>query len=34
MVKKAFKALAQVRPAPLGREFTVDVPVVFELQTG
>jgi protein TonB len=28
------KALAQVRPAPLGREFTVDVPVVFELQNG
>lgn len=34
MVKKAFNALAQVRPAPRGREFTVDVPVVFELQTG
>ena len=34
MVKKAFNALAQVRPAPLGREFTMDVPVVFELQTG
>lgn len=34
MVRKAFNALAQVRPAPLGREFTVDVPVVFELQTG
>ena len=34
MVRKAFKALAQVRPTPLGREFTVDVPVVFELQTG
>src|SRR5262245_11419967 len=31
MVKKA---LAQIRPAPRGREFTVDVPVVFELQTG
>ena len=34
MVKKAFNALAQVQPAPRGREFTVDVPVVFELQTG
>ncbi|HTQ75632.1 MAG TPA: TonB family protein [Burkholderiales bacterium] len=34
MVRKAFSALAQVRPAPMGREFTVDVPVVFELQTG
>jgi periplasmic protein TonB len=34
MVRKAFDALAQVRPAPRGREFTVDVPVVFELQTG
>ena len=34
MVKKAFNALAQVRPAPRGREFTVDIPVVFELQTG
>ncbi|HZF20074.1 MAG TPA: energy transducer TonB [Burkholderiales bacterium] len=34
MVKKAFKALAQSRPAPRGREFTVDIPVVFELQTG
>jgi len=34
MVRKAFNALAQVRPAPRGREFTVDVPVVFELQTG
>jgi protein TonB len=28
------KALAQVQPAPRGREFTVDVPVIFELQTG
>jgi protein TonB len=34
MVRKAFNALAQVRPAPRGREFTVDVPVIFELQTG
>ncbi len=34
MVRKAFNALAQVRPAPRGHEFTVDVPVVFELQTG
>lgn len=34
MVKRAFNALAQVRPAPRGLEFTVDVPVVFELQTG
>jgi periplasmic protein TonB len=34
MVKRAFKALALVQPAPHGREFTVDVPVVFELQTG
>ena len=34
MVKRAFNALAQVRPAPQGREFTVDVPVIFELQTG
>lgn len=34
MVRKAFSALAQIRPAPRGREFTVDVPVVFELQTG
>ena len=34
MVKRAFNALAQVRPAPRGREFTVDVPVIFELQTG
>jgi periplasmic protein TonB len=34
MVRKAYDALVQVRPAPRGREFTVDVPVVFELQTG
>lgn len=34
MVRRAFNALAQVQPAPRGREFTVDVPVVFELQTG
>jgi protein TonB len=34
MVRKAFNALAQVRPAPRGQEFTVDVPVIFELQTG
>jgi periplasmic protein TonB len=34
MVRKAFNALAQVRPAPRGSEFTVDVPVIFELQTG
>jgi protein TonB len=34
MVKRAFNALAQVQPAPRGREFTVDVPVIFELQTG
>ena len=34
MVKRAFNALAQVRPAPRGREFTLDIPVVFELQTG
>jgi len=34
MVKRAFDALAQVRPAPRGREFTLDIPVVFELQTG
>jgi protein TonB len=34
MVRKAFDDLAQSRPAPRGREFTVDVPVVFELQTG
>jgi len=30
MVKKALK----VQPAPRGREFTVDVPVIFELKTG
>lgn len=34
MVRRAFNALAQVQPAPRGREFTVDVPVVFELRTG
>jgi protein TonB len=34
MVRKAFSAVAQVRPAPRGREFTVDVPVIFELRTG
>jgi protein TonB len=34
MVRKAFNALAQIQPAPRGREFTVDVPVIFELQTG
>lgn len=34
MVRRAFRALAQVQPAPRGSEFTVDVPVVFELQTG
>jgi protein TonB len=34
MVRRAFAALAQVRPAPRGQEFTVDVPVIFELQTG
>lgn len=28
------KALAQIPPAPRGREFEVDVPVIFELQTG
>jgi len=32
MVKKAFNDLAQA--APRGREFTLDVPVVFELKTG
>jgi protein TonB len=31
MVKKA---LARIPPAPGGREFEVDVPVIFELQTG
>jgi protein TonB len=30
MVRRAFNA----QPAPRGREFTVDVPVIFELQTG
>jgi len=34
MVRRAFNALTQVQPVPRGREFTVDVPVVFELQTG
>jgi protein TonB len=34
MVKRAFDALTQDKPAPRGREFTVDVPVIFELQTG
>jgi len=34
MVRKAFSAVAQVQPAPRGREFTVDVPVIFELRTG
>jgi protein TonB len=34
MVRRAINALAQVQPAPRGREFTVDVPVIFELQTG
>jgi protein TonB len=34
MVRRAFNALDQVQPVPRGREFTVDVPVVFELQTG
>lgn len=34
MVRRAFNALVQVQPAPRGREFTVDVPVIFELQTG
>ena len=34
MVQRAFNALGQVQPAPRGREFTVDVPVIFELQTG
>jgi protein TonB len=33
MVKKG-KSLAQIPPALSGREFTVDVPVIFELQTG
>ena len=34
MVRRAFDALKQDKPAPRGREFTVDVPVIFELQTG
>jgi protein TonB len=33
MVKRG-KSLTQVPPALRGREFTVDVPVIFELQTG
>jgi TonB family protein len=33
MVKKG-KTLAQIPAALRGREFTVDVPVIFELQTG
>jgi protein TonB len=33
MVKRG-KPLTQVPPALRGREFTVDVPVIFELQTG
>lgn len=34
MVRRALNALTEVRPAPRGREFTVDVPVIFELGTG
>lgn len=34
MVKRAFNALAQTHPAPRGREFILDVPIIFELQTG
>jgi protein TonB len=34
MVRRAFDALAQDKPAPRGHEFSVDVPVIFELQTG
>jgi periplasmic protein TonB len=34
MVRKAFSAIAQVQPVPRGHEFTVDVPVIFELRTG
>ena len=34
MVRRAFDALTQDKPAPRGREFSVDVPVIFELQTG
>lgn len=34
MVRRALDALTEVRPAPRGREFTVDVPVIFELGTG
>jgi len=33
MVKRG-KSLTQIPPALRGREFTVDVPVIFELQTG
>ncbi|MGB5081139.1 MAG: TonB family protein [Burkholderiales bacterium] len=33
MVKKG-KSLARIPPALSGREFTVDVPVIFELQAG
>jgi protein TonB len=34
MVRRALNALTEVRPAPRGREFTVDIPVIFELGTG
>lgn len=34
MVRRAFDSLTQHKPAPRGREFTLDVPVIFELQTG
>ena len=34
MVRRALNALTEVRPAPRGRELTVDVPVIFELGTG
>jgi protein TonB len=34
MVRRAFNALTQDKPAPRGHEFIVDVPVIFELQTG
>src|SRR5258707_1365702 len=33
MVKRG-KSLTQIPPALRGREFTVDIPVIFELQTG
>jgi protein TonB len=33
MVKKG-KSLARIPPALSGREFTIDVPVIFELQAG